>query len=62
MVPLNNDIALWLGHYERKHQAPLRGGPLGNEGESLVARLDGPKTKIHRYRPAAELLQYLQQL
>ena len=30
--------------------------------EKALARLDEPKTKMRRYRPADELLQFLQQL
>jgi integrase len=56
-----SDIALWLGHESvntthRYVEANLE------MKEKALARLDEPKTKMRRYRPADELLQFLQQL
>jgi len=59
-VPFS-DIALWLGHESvntthRYVEANLE------MKEKALARLDEPKTKLRRYRPADEILKFLQQL
>ena len=59
-VPFS-DIALWLGHESvntthRYVEANLE------MKEKALARLDEPKTKMRRYRPADQLLKFLQQL
>ena len=59
-VPFS-DIALWLGHESvntthRYVEANLE------MKEKALARLDEPKTTMRRYRPANELLKFLQQL
>ena len=61
MVPQNNNIASWLWHESvntthRYVEANLE------MKEKALARLDEPMAKMRRYRPADELLRFLQQL
>ena len=59
-VPFN-DIALWLGHESVNTTHRYVEANLEMKQKAL-ARLDEPKTKMRRYRPADELLKFLQQL
>jgi site-specific recombinase XerD len=59
-VPFS-DIALWLGHESVNTTHRYVEADLGMK-EKALARLDEPKTRMRRYRPADELLKFLQQL
>ena len=61
VVSLNNDIALWLG-YESVNTTHRYVEANLEMKEKALARLDEPKIKMRRYRPADELLQLLQHL
>ena len=59
-VPFST-IALWLGHESANTTHRYVEADLAMKEEAL-ARLDEPKTKIRRYRPGDELLEFLRQL
>ena len=56
-----NVIALWLGHESPNTTHRYVEADLAMK-EKALARLEEPKTKMHRYRPADELMTFLQQL
>jgi site-specific recombinase XerD len=54
-----NIIALWLGHESPNTTHRYVEADLAMKA---LARLEEPKTKMHRYRPPDELMTFLQQL
>jgi integrase len=56
-----NVIALWLGHESPNTTHRYVEADLAMK-EKALARLEEPKTKLRRYRPADQLMAFLQQL
>jgi integrase len=56
-----NVIALWLGHESPNTTHRYVEADLAMK-EKALARLEEPNTKMRRYRPADQLMAFLQQL
>jgi integrase len=56
-----NVIALWLGHESPNTTHRYVEADLAMK-EKALARLEVPNTKLRRYRPADQLMTFLQQL
>ena len=55
------DIALWLGHESANTTHRYVEANLAMK-ENALARLDEPKTRMRRYRPGDEPLEFLKRL
>ena len=61
MVPPQETASLWLGHESPNTTHRYVEADLAMK-EKALARLEEPNTKMRRYRPADQLMAFLQQL